>query len=78
MDTGDTSPCVLLFFDQRRFIFNAGEVRRAADFLVFAWFGAYMLLRQFATQTSCRNRAIFLTLALPVDLPGTAAILHRA
>ncbi|XP_024394982.1 tRNase Z TRZ3, mitochondrial isoform X2 [Physcomitrium patens] len=25
MDTGDTSPCVLLFFDQRRFIFNAGE-----------------------------------------------------
>lgn len=26
MDTGDTSPCVLLFFDQRRFIFNAGEV----------------------------------------------------
>jgi hypothetical protein len=26
MDTGDTAPSVLLFFDQRRFIFNAGEV----------------------------------------------------
>jgi hypothetical protein len=26
MDTGDTTPSVLLFFDQRRFIFNAGEV----------------------------------------------------
>ncbi|CAM6036402.1 unnamed protein product [Sphagnum compactum] len=25
MDTGDTAPSVLLFFDQRRFIFNAGE-----------------------------------------------------
>lgn len=25
MDTGDTATCVLLFFDQRRFIFNAGE-----------------------------------------------------
>eukprot|EP00850_Spirogloea_muscicola_P006326 SM000030S11335 [mRNA] locus=s30:209714:214717:+ [translate_table: standard] len=25
MDTGDTAPCVLLFFDQRRFVFNAGE-----------------------------------------------------
>lgn len=25
MDTQDTSPCVLLFFDQQRFIFNAGE-----------------------------------------------------
>ena len=26
MDTQDTSPSVLLFFDKQRFIFNAGEV----------------------------------------------------
>lgn len=26
MDTQDTSPAVLLFFDKQRFIFNAGEV----------------------------------------------------
>lgn len=26
LDTGETIPTVLLFFDQRRFIFNAGEV----------------------------------------------------
>lgn len=26
MDTQDTSPSVLLFFDNQRFIFNAGEV----------------------------------------------------
>lgn len=26
MDTQDTSPSVLLFFDRQRFIFNAGEV----------------------------------------------------
>ena len=26
MDTQDTSPSVLLFFDRERFIFNAGEV----------------------------------------------------
>ncbi|XP_024533168.1 tRNAse Z TRZ4, mitochondrial isoform X2 [Selaginella moellendorffii] len=25
MDTGETSPCVLLFFDSKRFVFNAGE-----------------------------------------------------
>lgn len=26
MDTQDTSPSILLFFDKQRFIFNAGEV----------------------------------------------------
>jgi hypothetical protein len=26
MDTQDTSPAVMLFFDKQRFIFNAGEV----------------------------------------------------
>lgn len=33
MDTQDTSPSVLLFFDKQRFIFNAGEVRVAAYLL---------------------------------------------
>jgi hypothetical protein len=29
MDTQDTSPSILLFFDKQRFIFNAGEVGSA-------------------------------------------------
>lgn len=32
MDTQDTSPSVLLFFDKQRFIFNAGEVKLSAIF----------------------------------------------
>lgn len=31
MDTQDTSPSVLLFFDKQRFIFNAGEVRFVSE-----------------------------------------------
>lgn len=31
MDTQDTSPSVLLFFDHQRFIFNAGEVREIGN-----------------------------------------------
>lgn len=55
MDTGDTSACVLLFFDQRRFIFNAGEVRRAITFLVFSCIGAYMLCAEFQlSQSLCK------------------------
>ena len=33
MDTQDTSPSVLLFFDKQRFIFNAGEVSIAFKLL---------------------------------------------
>ena len=34
MDTQDTSPSVLLFFDNQRFIFNAGEVTLYSDIII--------------------------------------------
>ncbi|CAL8998501.1 unnamed protein product [Prunus brigantina] len=33
MDTQDTSPSVLLFFDKQRFIFNAGKVRNSITYI---------------------------------------------
>ena len=36
MDTQDTSPSVLLFFDKQRFIFNAGEVCKAMGVFCFS------------------------------------------
>ncbi|ONH94989.1 hypothetical protein PRUPE_7G044400 [Prunus persica] len=36
MDTQDTSPSVLLFFDKERFIFNAGEVRNSITY-IYIW-----------------------------------------
>ena len=39
MDTQDTSPSVLLFFDKQRFIFNAGEVSVVAYFKYFTVLG---------------------------------------
>ncbi|CAL8088157.1 unnamed protein product [Prunus armeniaca] len=36
MDTQDTSPSVLLFFDKQRFKFNAGEVRNSITY-IYIW-----------------------------------------
>ncbi|CAL9016141.1 unnamed protein product [Prunus brigantina] len=33
MDTLDTSPSMLLFFDKQRFIFNVGEVRNSITYI---------------------------------------------
>ena len=40
MDTQDTSPSVLLFFDNQRFIFNAGEVTPIA----FGYYSLHILI----------------------------------
>ncbi|KAH0977471.1 hypothetical protein GBA52_027190 [Prunus armeniaca] len=42
MDTQDTSPSVLLFFDKQRFIFNVGEVLFALDRAVWLVFSVLL------------------------------------
>jgi hypothetical protein len=38
MDTQDTSPSILLFFDKQRLIFNAGEVFSAMTWFRYIYF----------------------------------------
>lgn len=51
MDTQDTSPSVLLFFDKQRFIFNAGEV--PMDFNFFTHYAHAMIFMVFNKELTC-------------------------
>lgn len=69
MDTQDTSPSVLLFFDHQRFIFNAGEVSQiaSAQLLLYATFSAALML----TRTAYFSLNVALVISFYRDCRGS-------
>lgn len=66
MDTQDTSPSVLLFFDHQRFIFNAGEVTPEGTLFRsfmhwFVWFDFSLIRSITVTFVSLFSSVIFST-----------------